>query len=192
MSFRASARNLWTIISATMSLFNCHVASRLFHRCFTSFSMTMRIFSPVFQYVARLYRILESNTKKIWRLEKVAISSELLMRLELTTSSLPRKCSTTELQQHSHALFRKRVCKSNQQFSIRQIFGGHIIDFPAASILKSAKTAIFPPKWLPIQVLLRPRSCVAFQSGRTRSVRRALQPYMSHQVWQSPPSRDCR
>ena len=130
--------------------------------------------------------------KKIWRLEKVAISSELLMRLELTTSSLPRKCSTTELQQHSHALFRKRVCKSNQQFSIRQIFGGHIIDFPAASIRKSAKTAIFPPKWLPIQVLLRPRSCVAFQSGRTRSVRRALQPYMTHRVWQSPPSRDCR
>ena len=26
---------------------------------------------------------------------------ELLMRIELTTSSLPRKCSTTELQQHS-------------------------------------------------------------------------------------------
>ena len=27
--------------------------------------------------------------------------AELLMRIELTTSSLPRKCSTTELQQHS-------------------------------------------------------------------------------------------
>ena len=27
---------------------------------------------------------------------------ELLTRIELVTSSLPRKCSTTELQQHCH------------------------------------------------------------------------------------------
>ena len=30
------------------------------------------------------------------------IAGELLTRIELVTSSLPRKCSTTELQQHGH------------------------------------------------------------------------------------------
>ncbi len=44
---------------------------------------------------------------------------ELLIRLELTTSSLPRKCSTTELQQHSTPFER---CKSMKQIPIDQTF----------------------------------------------------------------------
>ena len=48
--------------------------------------------------------------------------SELLIRLELTTSSLPRKCSTTELQQHYSHSFRERVHKSTQDFLICKFF----------------------------------------------------------------------
>ena len=42
-----------------------------------------------------IYRVLENKKGR----EKSLPYFELLIRLELTTSSLPRKCSTTELQQ---------------------------------------------------------------------------------------------
>ena len=39
----------------------------------------------------------------------ILLSFELLTRLELVTSSLPRKCSTTELQQHFCVKSRAKV-----------------------------------------------------------------------------------
>ena len=53
------------------------------------------------------------------------ICFELLMRLELTTSSLPRKCSTTELQQQQSLEERGKSRKQNrinQTFSLLFIF----------------------------------------------------------------------
>ena len=44
-----------------------------------------------------------------------ATFSELSMRLELTTSSLPRKCSTTELRQHSLFKSDAKVHKKNEK-----------------------------------------------------------------------------
>ena len=51
--------------------------------------------------------------------------TELLMRIELTTSSLPRKCSTPELQQHSSL---KERCKNMKQIRINQKYR-HFLTF---------------------------------------------------------------
>ena len=52
----------------------------------------------------RVQKVLPTTFQYLkWTIRSFTLThySELLMRIELTTSSLPRKCSTTELQQHS-------------------------------------------------------------------------------------------
>ena len=63
-----------------------------------------------------------AHTKKgLWNLRfKDLCFPELLTRIELVTSSLPRKCSTTELQQHSPFGYLQKRDKSNDRFSIFQ------------------------------------------------------------------------
>ena len=53
-------------------------------------------------YISDIYKIKKEEKKSLPKLE-------LLTRLELVTSSLPRKCSTTELQQQLSAKSRAKV-----------------------------------------------------------------------------------
>ena len=59
-----------------------------------------------------------------WEIISLSLSFELLMRIELTTSSLPRQCSTPELQQQNHELIKRWSDNTSSLHYIMQVSGG--------------------------------------------------------------------
>ena len=74
-----------------------------------------------------IYRVLHNKKGR----EKSLPNFELFPRIELGTSSLPRKCSTTELKQH---LLPKSEAKVQRYFQLCNFFGENFLQKLLATV----------------------------------------------------------